>query len=332
MNMETLPSPPPRTRVLAAFATVYVVWGSTYLAIRVAIETLPPFLMAGGRFLVAGGALLALLRFRGVPSPDKVHWRNAMISGFLLLVGGNGLVVWAEQTVPSGLTALLVGLTPAWFALIDWWRVGRAPQAQTVVGILVGFGGMALLVAWHDTPKSHVAVNPQGVLALVLAGMAWAGGSLFSKHHLHPESPWMTAALQMICGGALLTLLAGVTGEFQHTQWPSVSMRSLAAMVYLIVFGSWVAFSAYVWLLKVSKPAQVATYAYVNPVIALFLGKILLDETLNRRVLLAAAIILAGVVIITLPKELFRNRWPRRVFGWTQQAGPEHERSGRPLP
>jgi len=324
MNKETSPSPPPRARVLAAFATVYLVWGSTYLAIRVAVETLPPFLMAGCRFLIAGGALLALLRFRGAPLPGKIHWRNAIISGFLLLVGGNGLVVWSEQTVPSGLTALLVGLTPAWFALIDWWRPnGRAPQAQTVIGILVGFGGMALLVAERDTPTHGLAVNLPGVLALVLAGIAWAGGSLFSKHHPHPESPGMTAALQMICGGALLTLLAGVNGEFQHTQWPAVSIRSVAALVYLIVFGSWVAFSTYVWLLKVSKPAQVATYAYVNPVIALFLGKLLLGETLNGRVLLAAAIILAGVIIITLPKEMFRERLPRKMFGWTQETDPE---------
>jgi len=324
MNKKGTPSSPPRARVLAAFVTVYVVWGSTYLAMRVAIETLPPFLMAGCRFLVAGGVLLALLRFRGEPLPGSSHWRNAVISGFLLLVAGNGMVVWAEQTVPSGLTALLIGLTPAWFALVDWWRPnGRPPQAQTVAGILIGFGGMSLLLAGRDSSAHSVVVNPHGVLALVLAGIAWAGGSFFSKHHPHPESPWTTAALQMICGGALLTSLAGVTGEFQHLEWPAVSWRSLAGLIYLIVFGSWIGFSAYVWLLKVSKPAHVATYAYVNPVIALFLGNLLLNEPLNGRVLLAAAIILAGVVIITLPKEMIQERLPRRFSGWTQEIDPE---------
>jgi len=324
MNKETSPSPPPRTWVLAAFATLYVVWGSTYLAIRVGIETLPPFLLAGCRFLVAGGVLLALLRFRGAPWPERIHWRNAVVSGLLLLVAGNGMVVWAEQTVSSGLTALLIGLTPAWFALIDWWRPGgRAPEARTVIGILVGFGGMALLVAERDMPTHGLAVNPHGVLALVLAGIAWAGGSFFSKHHPHPESPWMTAALQMICGGALLMVLAGATGEFQHAEWSAVSMQSVGAMIYLIIFGSWIAFSAYVWLLKVSKPALVATYAYVNPVIALFLGNLLLGETLNDRVLLAAAIILAGVIIITLPKEIFKERLTRTMSGWTQETDPE---------
>lgn len=246
MNSE-LPHPhPPRALVLAAFATVYIVWGLTYLGIRVAIETLPPFLMAGCRFLIAGGMLFTLLRLRGAPRPEKSHWRNAAISGFLLLVGGNGLVVWAEQTVPSGLTALLVGLVPAWFVLIDWLRPGGPqPQPRTVAGILVGFGGMLLLVSGHGSQANDtVMIHPSGVLALVVAGISWAGGSLFSKHRLKTESPWMTAALQMLCGGAMLVLLALLTGEFQQTSWARISPRSVRAFLYLIVFGSWIGYGA----------------------------------------------------------------------------------------
>jgi drug/metabolite transporter (DMT)-like permease len=317
MSVEPSSSSPPRALVWLAFATVYVVWGSTYLAIRVAIETLPPFFMAGGRFLMAGGALFALLRLRGSPMPAKVHWQNAAISGFLLLVGGNGLVVWAEQTVPSGLTALLVGLVPVWFALIDWVRpAGPPPGARTVAGILVGFGGMTLLVVGNPGPARDSALNGWGALALVLAGLFWAGGSLFSRHNSKTESPGMTAALQMLCGGAMLMVLALATGEFAEVEQARISPRSVAALLYLVVFGSWIGFSAYVWLLKASKPSHVSTYAYVNPVIALFLGHLLLHEPITARVLLAAAIILAGVILITLPKgAIAANSWARRLLG-----------------
>lgn len=304
--------------VLGAFAIVYVVWGSTYLGMRVAIETLPPFLMAGCRFLVAGGVLFALLRLRGAPAPGRLQWRTGWISGFLLLVSGNGLVVWAEQTVPSGLTALVIGFTPAWFAVMDWLRPGGLkPQARTLVGIVVGFGGMALLVSPRGAAAHGFVLNPWGVAALILAGISWAAGSLFSKHAPNGGSLWMTAALQMICGGATLLLLAFLAGEFKGVHPGAVSMQSAAALLYLIVFGSWIGFSAYVWILKVSKPAHVATYAYVNPVIALFLGRILLGEELNTRVLLAAAIILAGVVIITLPGSALGGalRWNEALRG-----------------
>jgi drug/metabolite transporter (DMT)-like permease len=317
MKTELSHMPPPRSLVIAAFAVVYVVWGSTYLAMRVAIDTLPPFLMAGCRFLIAGGVLGLWLRLRGAPPPGKVQWSNAAVSGVLLLVTGNGLVVWAEQTVPSGLAALVVGLTPAWFALIDWLRpAGPRPQLRTVVGILVGFGGIALLVSPNGISAHHTPLNWWGVLALIVAGLSWAGGSLFSKHCSKVESPWMNAALQMLCGGAGLLVLALLTGEFQKVNWTGISAPSVSAFLYLIVFGSWIGFSAYVWLLKVSKPSHVATYAYVNPVIALVLGSLLLGEPLNGHVLLAAGIILAGVIIITLPKSAVpSNGWARRLLG-----------------
>ena len=305
MNNPTQPSTA-RAGVLAAFATVYVVWGSTYLAMRVAIETLPPLFMAGCRFLIAGGALFFWLWLRGERLPGRDQWRSAVFAGGLMLAGGNGLVVWSEQTVPSGLTALLVGLTPVWFAALEWLRPGgRRPDTRTVAGILVGFSGVALL-AGHG-PAGGRMVNPLGVAALMLAGISWAAGSLYARYHSPTQSPWMNAALQMLCGSVLLLGAGCATGESARLNWAAMSARSLSALGYLIVFGSWIGFGAYVWLLKASQPSHVATYAYVNPVIALFLGRLLLDEPLTSRVLWAAAVILAGVVITTLP----RTRWEK---------------------
>lgn len=309
---STESSPAPRSLVIAAFLTIYLVWGSTYLGIRVAIETLPPFLMAGARFLIAGAALFAWLWFRGTPMPSRVHWRNGAVAGVLLLLGGNGLVAWAEQTVSSGLASLLIALAPVWFALLEWLRPGgMRPQAQTIGGIVVGFGGVALLVTAADPAGTHGAVDMAGAVALILAGLIWAGGSLFSRYADKAPSAWMNAAIQMICGGGALLLTGWLTGETGRLRWEQVSFRSAVAFAYLIVFGSWIGFSAYIWLLKVSTPARVATYAYVNPMIAVFLGWALLDEPVILRMLGAAFVILAGVVITTLPPTLAQSLVPR---------------------
>jgi drug/metabolite transporter (DMT)-like permease len=311
MNTESTAPAPPRTLLIAAFATVYVVWGSTYLAIRVAIETMPPFLMAGVRFATAGAALFLWLRLRGVLMPTRLQWRNAAIAGVFLLVGGNGLVVWAEQTLPSGLAALLIGLTPMWFALLDWARpAGTRPQPQTLLGIVVGFSGVALLIAGRGLGTGRAEMPLPGVIAMVLAGISWTGGSLWSRRVARPESPWMNAAAQMVCGGAGMLLLGLLAGEPAHVQNARFSLRSLAALGYLIVFGSWIGFSAYVWLLKVSTPPRVATYAYINPVIAVLLGNFLLSEPFTGRMFAATAVILAGVIITTLPK---RTPAPARI-------------------
>lgn len=302
MNQKS-PASATRTLLIVAFATVYVVWGSTYLAIRVAVETLPPFLLAAVRFMVAGGLMFLWLRIRGVGMPGKKEWFHAAIAGVLLLLGGNGLVVWAEQTVPSSLTALLVALVPAWFALLDWLRpAGKRPAKHTVVGIGVGFLGVALLVTGQRSTGVNVLQNPLGVAALVLAGFSWAAGSLWSRYNAKPESPWMNAAVQMMCGGAALLVISVLRGEPMHFQPAQGSTRSWLALSYLIFFGSLIGFSAYVWLLKVSTPARVATYAYVNPVIAVLLGWLILDEPFGGRECLAAAVILAGVVITAWPK------------------------------
>jgi drug/metabolite transporter (DMT)-like permease len=291
---------PSRTLLVLGFAIVFVVWGSTYLAIRVAVETLPPLLFGAVRFLVAGAAMLALLRIRGVPMPSAAHWKQSCIVGALLLVGGNGLVVWAEKTIPSGLAALLIALTPVWFALLDWLRPGgTAPRFKTVVGIVIGFIGIVLLVNGEASgSKAHLL----GALALILAGISWAGGSLYSKHVPNTDSPWMNAATQMLCGGAGLFVASLIFGEPFRTDWSAISGRSLAALAYLIVFGSWIAFSAYVWLLQVSTPSRVSTYAYINPVIAVFLGWALLGEVVTGRMFVGMLVVLGGVIIISMPQ------------------------------
>jgi drug/metabolite transporter (DMT)-like permease len=297
--------------VVLAFAAVYVVWGSTYLAIRVAVETLPPFLSAGVRFLIAGGLLFTFLIARGFAKPSRTQWRHAVVTGTLLLVGGNGLVMWAERSLTSGFTALLIALTPVWFALLDWLRPqGVRPQLKTVVGIIIGFIGVVLLVNGRAA-TAHDANQWWGALAILGAGLCWASGSLYSKYTPNTASPWMNAAAQMICGGAGLLLSGVVLGEPFRTDWANISGRSLAALGYLIVFGSWIGFSAYVYLLKVSTPSRVSTYAYVNPVIAVFLGWALLGETVNAHMLVGALVILAGVITITVPLSAVVNGWTR---------------------
>ena len=289
----------PRGLVITAFAAVYLIWGSTYLGIRFAVETLPPFLMGGARFLISGVILYVWLRATGTSTPSKINWRRAAIAASLLLGIGNGGVNWAEQKVPSGLTALIIAGTPVWFALFDWLRPGGLrPTAQTALGIVVGFSGVVLLVGSRSAWQGGAA-DIAGVAALVLASMAWAIGSLYAKYADKPESPLMTAAQQMITGGAILSLAGLLLGETSTFEWSKVSMRSLMAFAYLTLIGSLVGFTAYAWLLKATTPARASTYAYVNPVIAMFLGWALGGETLTGRMLVAAGIIVLGVVIIT---------------------------------
>ena len=297
MSTETNRAPL-RAWVIAAFAAVYIIWGSTYLAIRFAVETIPPFLMGGARFLIAGVLLYIWLRASGAPRPTGASWRRATVAAALLLGIGNGGVNWAEQKVPSALTALIIAGTPVWFALFDWVRPhGTRPAWQTAAGIAVGFAGVAMLAG----PGTGLAggADPTGVAALVLASMAWAAGSLYAKYTSQPESPLMTAAQQMLAGGGVLLLAGIVMGELTDFDWGKISSRSLSAFIYLTLIGSLVGFSAYAWLLKATTPARVSTYAYVNPVIAVFLGWAIGGETLTGRMLVAAAVILFGVIIIT---------------------------------
>lgn len=285
--------------LITAFATVYLVWGSTYLGIRFAVETLPPLLMGGARFLAAGLILYLCLRLAGTAAPAKISWRQAATAGALLLGVGNGGVNVAEQKVPSSLTALIIAGTPMWFALFDWLRPGGVrPTLQTALGISVGFGGVTLLVSSRTGLQSGGA-DLSGILILVAASMAWAIGSLYSKYSPKAESPLMTAAQQMLTGGVLMLLAGLVAGEGSRLDMANVSARSALAFVYLTLVGSLVGFSAYAYLLKATTPARVSTYAYVNPVIAVFLGWALGGETLSGQMIVAAAVIVAGVIIIT---------------------------------
>jgi len=299
----------PASLLVAAFAAVYLVWGSTYLAIRVAVESLPPFLMAATRFFVAGSILLLVLRSLGSPWPTRRHWINGAGIGTLLLLGGAGTVGWAEQTVASGLAALIVATTPLWFVILEWlppWR--RRPAASTLVGLAIGFCGVALLVAPMKTGNlatdaAQPASSIGGIIALLFACLSWATGSLIQRRLNQHASPWMNAAVQMICGSAALLLAATISGEWDRLQLDSLPWRSTAALAYLIVFGSWIGFGAYVWLLKHSTPARVSTYAYVNPLIAVWLGWFFLNEPVTARIAWAATVIVGGVLIV---------QWPRR--------------------
>jgi drug/metabolite transporter (DMT)-like permease len=285
--------------ILAAFATIYLIWGSTYLAIRFAVETLPPFFMGGTRFLIAGLILYGGLRLTGTAAPTRAHWRNAIIASVFLLGIGNGGVNWAEQHVPSGLAALIIAGTPVWFALFDWLRPqGTRPSRRTVLGIAVGFGGVAMLVSSRTTTGGGNAAVP-GIAVLLLASMAWALGSLYAKHGPAPATPLMSAAQQMISGSLVLLLTGLAFGEAERLDPATVSPRSAGALLYLTFVGSLVAFTAYAWLLKHTTPSRLSTYAYVNPVVAVFLGWAFAGEVLTGRMLLAAAIVVLGVIIIT---------------------------------
>ncbi len=284
--------------MLAGFLTVYLVWGSTYLAIRIALETLPPFLMAGARFLAAGGLLYAWARSRGAPRPEPAHWRAALVLGALFLLLGNGGVVWAEQRVPSGLAALMVGLTPVWTALFEWRAGGERPSAAVAVGLAAGVAGVALLVA-PGRLAAGAPVDPLGAAACLISSVSWSFGSVRSRGLRLPASPAVAAGLQMLSGGALLAAAGLLDGEAARLHPAAVSARSLLAVGYLVVFGSLVAFTTFTWLLRVSTPSRVATCAYVNPVVAVFLGRVLGGEPLAPRTLLAAAVIVGAVAVIT---------------------------------
>jgi len=283
---------------IIAFAAIYVIWGSTYLAIRFAVETLPPFLMLAARFGVAGLLLYGWLRLRGLPRPPRAEWIGSTAVGGLLLVGGTGAVAWAEQWIPSGLAALIVAIVPMWMVLLDWLRPdGRRPTARIVAGLVMGLAGVMLLVGPIEVGGGG-RMQLLGAAAVVAGTISWATGSVFGSSFRVPSVPRMAAALQMTMGGALLLTLGTLRGEWSRLDPAGISMRSGMSLLYLIVFGSIIAFAAYVYLLRVSTPARVGSYAYVNPVVAVFLGWALADEPVTGRTLMAAAVIITGVVLI----------------------------------
>lgn len=299
-------------KTLVALLALYLIWGSTYLAIRFAIETLPPFLMAGVRFVTAGGLLYAWAGTRpGTRRPSSTQWRSAFVIGGLLLVGGNGAVVWAEERVASGIVALLVATVPIWMVLLDWAQgTGGRPTGKLLLGMLLGFIGMGLLVG-PDALREGGTVDPVRAGVVVLGSISWAAGSIYSRRAAVPRSPLLFTAMQMLAGGLLLLVLGLALGEYGEVRLDAVSLKSALALGYLVVFGAIIGYTAYVWLLRVSTPARVSTYAYVNPVVAVFLGWALAGEPVTTRIFVAAAVIVAGVAVITTA----RTHAPRRPVG-----------------
>ena len=294
---------PMKGRLLAAFAAVYIIWGSTYLAIRFAVETLPPLLMAGTRFIIAGGILLLWARLRERSRPTRLDWKTGSVSGALLLLGGNGCVVWAEQRVPSGIAALLVAVVPVWVVLIQWLQPhGRRPAPSVLAGLGLGLVGLAMLVgldALHGTGN----VSGIGALVLMAGSLSWAIGSLYTKGAPRATSGSIGAGTQMVAGGVSLAIVSCITGDAARLDLAHASARSLLGLLYLLSFGSLIGFTAYIYLLAHTSAAKAATYAYVNPIVAVLLGWAFANEPVTPRTLIAAAVILAGVALVTLTRD-----------------------------
>jgi drug/metabolite transporter (DMT)-like permease len=290
---------PPFWLIVAAFGAVYLIWGSTYLGIRLAIDSMPPLLMGGTRFILAGGILYPLMRFVGASRPRRIEWRSAVLIGAFLLLVGNGGVTWAQQTVPSSIAALMVAATPLWINLIEWLRPrGKRPHRAVFAGLALGFAAVTLIVVSKGTSGENV-VNPTGAALLLIATLSWAFGSIFSRHAPQNESALLNISMQMLCGGVLMFLTGLALGEAEQFHPAQITATSAWAFVYLTLIGSLVGFTAYVWLLQVSTPARVSTYAYVNPFIAVLLGRLVLHEPLPGSVLLAGTCIIGAVMLIT---------------------------------
>ncbi|MBI4762784.1 MAG: EamA family transporter [Chloroflexota bacterium] len=303
-----------KTKLWVALLALYIVWGSTYLAIRFAVETIPPFLHASMRFLASGIILYAWRRAAGDAVPTKSNWKAAAIVGTFLLLGGNGLVSLAEKTVPSGVAALVIATSPFWLTLFETFRAGGAkPTWLSIVGLVVGFGGVFLLIGPAEITGSQQSIDPFGAVMLLIAPVLWSLGSIYSKNADMPKSTLMSMGMQMLAGAAALFLVSVLTGELRGFNFGEVSMRSWWGLVYLITFGSLVGFVAYGWLLQNAPISLVSTYAYVNPLVAVFLGWLLAGEELNARIGLAAAIIVGAVILINWARQVSVRKEAKEV-------------------
>ncbi|MGH9793778.1 MAG: EamA family transporter [Candidatus Acidiferrales bacterium] len=321
---------PSRARIVLAFLALYFLWGATYYGIKVGIETIPPFLLAGARHTIAGLLLFAWLRVAGVANrragnTERLtlrHWAGAAALGALMLFGGNGGVTWSVQYVPSGIAAVIIALMPLWLVLLDWLRPGGVkPGARVMLGLVLGFAGIVLLVG-PERLAGGERVHPLGAGVLILASLSWAIGSLLSRSLVLPRTLLMGIALQSIAGGALILAVSGAAGEWARFEIAAVSARSLWALAFLVACGSIVGLTSYIWLLRVTTAAHVATYAYVNPAVALALGWMLGGESFTARSLIATAIILSAVVLIVSTRE--RQAMPEsaaRVEGEASDLG-----------
>jgi drug/metabolite transporter (DMT)-like permease len=297
---------PTRVRIIIAFAALYLIWGSTYLGIRFAIESIPPFLMAGARFLLAGLIMFAIAWLQGSGKSSCANWRTSLIIGACLLLAGNGGVTISEQYIDTGLAALIVTIVPIYIVILGW-ATGMAPKPAPIIwlGLIGGFVGVGILLGPALGFSSKNGRQPAiGMSILLVSSFIWSAGSLYSRTAKHAASPFLTAAQQMVCGGLLLLLTGIVTGELQRFHPGSISARSLGAFIYLVVIGAVVGYTAYIWLLRHCDPAKVATYAYVNPIVAVLLGAGFAGEKLSIRVLIAAALIIGSVAIVITMQQL----------------------------
>jgi len=293
-----------KTKIWIALLALYIVWGSTYLGIRFAVETIPPFLHAALRFLISGVILYAWRRSAGDPAPTAGNWKSTAIVGTALLLGGNGLVAWAEQSVPSGIAALMISTSPFWLVLFESMRTGGTrPTWQAILGLVVGFGGVFILIGPSEITGVENSFDTFGVILLLLAPLFWSMGSIYARGADMPKSTLLSTGMQMLTGAVALFIVSVVKGELNGFSFGLVSMRSWLALAYLVTFGSLIGFVSFGWLLHNAPVSLTSTYAYVNPVVAVLLGYLFADEVLNGRILVATAIIIGSVVLINSARQ-----------------------------
>ena len=298
-------APPPRVLFVAAFAALYIIWGSTYLGMKIGVETLPPWPLVAARHSLAGIVLYSILRLRGVPAPKREHWKGGLVGGVMLLVIGNGMIALSAHRLASGVASLVVATTPIWIVAAASTRAGgRAPVRKEWLGLALGLAGLVLL----GGPSLTAAIRGDagsldiGAMGLVLVGcMSWSIGSVIGRELPRPDNAFMGSAVHMLSAGALLLIACTITGQWSSVHLAQVSARSWIAFWYLILFGSLLGFTAYVWLLRVAKTSHVATYAYVNPIVALLLGASIGHEVITPLMLVAGGVTLLGVVLVVMP-------------------------------